>query len=752
MIRCRVEDHRLLTGAGHFIADLVAPGGVHAVVLRAPHAHAEILDIATKEALASQGVLAVLTGRDLIDAGLGGIPWEVPVPGHLDAEEGDPAVASPQSLLAVERVRYVGEPVAFVVAETLAQARDAVELVTVVYRALPSVITPMEALAEDAPRLHASNLCFQFSHGDPALTDATFAEAAHVVRLRAINQRLVAAPIETRGYTGVWDGARHTLHAAAGKPHPIRHTLARFVFGIPEQDIRVLVGDIGGGFGAKNVLYAEAALVLWAARLVGRPVRWQADRTESFLSDMQGRDHTSDAQMAFDAEGRAVAIRVRTLANLGAWLGPRAVNPAIVGAKTLCGAYRIPVGHIAVQGVFTNTVPTCPYRGAGAPEIMFLIERLMDLGARALGIGADEIRRRNLIPPEAMPLRTIGGVTYADCDFPAVMDMALARADWAGFPARHANSVAAGKLRGIGMSVALEAYGTSLGEQAKLILEDGRAELHIGTQSSGQSHATVYAMLIAERLGIASSDVVVIQGDTDRVAQGNGTGASRSLTVGGSAVTLACAAIIETGKDVAGQMLEAALPDLVFRDGRYEIAGTDRSVSLMQVAERAGGLAACEFFRATADNFPYGCHVAEVEIDPETGMVRLLRHVAVQDSGNVASRMVVEGQMQGGIAQGVGQALMEFCAYDGEQGQVLSASLMDYALPRAEDLPSFDIALHAVPSRSNPLGAKAVGEAGPTAAPPAIINAICHAIGVAHIEMPATSERIWRALNPPRQH
>ena len=745
-MRHRVEDGRLLTGAGRFVADLALDGCAQAVLLRSPQAHAEILRIDAEAARAAPGVLAVLTGADVVAAGLGGIPWEVPVPGHLDAAEGDPNVAAPQSLLAVGRVRYVGEPVALIVAETLAQARDAAELVAVEYCTLPAVITPAAALAEDAPRLHASNLCFRFTQGDAAATEAVFANAAHVVTLHAVNQRLVAAPIETRGYAGLWDGARYTLHAAAGKPHPIRRTLARFVFGIKEADIRIVVGDVGGGFGAKNVLYAEAALVLWAARMLGRPVRWQADRTESFLSDMQGRDHTSDAAMAFDAQGRALAIRVATRANLGAWLGPRAVNPAIVGAKTLCGAYRIAVGHIAVEGVFTNTVPTCPYRGAGAPEIMFLIERLMDLGARASGLGADEIRRRNLIPPEALPSRTIGGVIYADCDFPTVMDMALRRADWAGFAARRRASAEAGMLRGIGMSVALEAYGTSLGEQAELVLADGRCELRIGTQSSGQSHATVYAMLIAERLGISASEVVVIQGDTDRIAQGNGTGASRSLTVGGSAVTLACAAIIERGKPVAGQMLEAALADLVFRDGGYEIAGTDRRVALMQVAERAGGLAACELFRASGDNFPYGCHVAEVEVDPQTGVVRLLRHVAVQDSGQVASQMVVEGQMQGGIAQGVGQALMEFCAHDADSGQVLSASLMDYALPRAEDVPHFDITLHSVPSGSNPLGAKAVGEAGPTAAPPAIVNAICNALDVAHIEMPATSERVWRAM------
>ena len=739
----RFEDERLLTGRGRFIADLRVPGEVHAVVIRSPHAHAALGAIRVP---AMPGVLAVLTAADVAADGLGGIPWEVAPPG-VTAAEGDPAVAAPQMLLASGRVRYVGEPVALVVAERSDQARDAAEAVEIEYEPLPAVVDPRVALAPGAPLLHAAgNACFRFGHGDAAATEAAFAQAAVQVSLHAVNQRLVAAPIECRGYCGVWADGRWTLHAAAGKPHPIRRTLARFVFGVKEDRIRVLVGDVGGGFGAKNVLYAEAALVLWAARRLGRPVRWQGDRAETFQSDMQGRDHTSDAAMAFDAGGRIQAIRIATLANLGAWLGPRAVNPAISGAKLLAGTYRVPAGRIEVTGVHTNTVPTCPYRGAGAPEIVFLIERLMDLGARRLGLAPDEIRRRNLLPPAALPCATVGGLTYADCDFPAVLAQALDAADWAGFAGRREGSAARGRLRGIGLAMSIEAYGPVVEDAAALSLDpDGSAELRIGTQSSGQSHATVYATVVAARLGIPPAAVRVVQGDTDRVASGHGTGASRSLTVGGSAAQRSADAAIEAGHAVAAAMLEAAAADVEFHDGQYRVAGTDRAVPLRDVVREAGGLAATGVFRPSGYNFPYGCHVAEIEVDEATGTTQMLRYTAVQDSGRAVSAAVVHGQMHGGIAQGIGQALLERCVFDGQSGQLLTGSLMDYALPRSADLPAMAIRLHELPTGSNPLGAKAVGEAGPTGAPPAVINAIADALGIDHIEMPATPERVWAA-------
>ena len=740
----RFEDERLLTGAGRFIADVRIPGTVHAVVVRSPHAHALLRSICIATA---PGLLAVLTAADVAADGLGGIPWEVAPPG-ITAPEGDKAVAAPQTLLADRRVRYVGEPVALVVAERLDQARDAAERLTIDYEPLAAVVLPEAAAAPGAPLLHdGGNICFRFGHGDAAATDAAFAQSAVHVTLRAVNQRLIAAPIECRGYVGVWERGRWTLHAAAGKPHPIRRTLARFVFGVAEDRIRVVVGDVGGGFGAKNVLYAEAALVLWAARRLGRPVRWQADRSDTFQSDVQGRDHTSDAAMAFDAEGRITAVRIATLANLGAWLGPRAVNPAVSGAKILAGTYRVPAARIDVTGVHTNKVPTCPYRGAGAPEMIFLLERLMDLGARRLGLAPDEIRRRNLLPPDALPCPTLGGVTYADCDFPAVMAQALAGSDWAGFPARRTDSEARGMLRGIGLSMSIEAYGPVVEEAAELSLDpDGSVELRIGTQSSGQSHATVYALLLSERLGIAADQIRVVQGDTDRIARGNGTGASRSLTVGGSAAVQSAEQAVEAGRQVAATILEAAAADIVFQDGRYQIAGTDRAVTLQDVVREAGGLSAVAVFRPSGYNFPYGCHVSELEVDPATGVTTPIRYTAVQDSGRAVSQSVVHGQLHGGIAQGIGQALLEHCVFDADSGQLLSGSLMDYALPRCTDIPILAIALHELPTGSNPIGAKAVGEAGPTGAPPAVINAIVDALGIDHVEMPATPERVWRAL------
>jgi carbon-monoxide dehydrogenase large subunit len=749
----RQEDERLLTGQGRFVADRSMPGAAHGFVLRSPHAHATIRSLDLDAARAAPGVLAVLAGSDTEADGLGGIPWEVApprAPGQPAPQEGDPAIAMPQPLLARHRVRYVGEPVLLIVAERLHQARDAAELAVIDYEPLPAIVGSSAALAPNAPILHGSadNVCFRFGQGDDAATRNAFAAAATRVELHAVNQRLVAAPIECRGYAGTWDGeaGRWTLHAAAGKPHPIRRTLARFIFGVPEDRIRVVVGDVGGGFGAKNVLYAEAALVLWAARRLARPVRWHADRTDGFASDMQGRDHTSDAALALDADGHILAIRIDTLANLGAYLGPRGVNPVITGAHILAGTYRIPAGRIDVAGLFTNTVPTCPYRGAGAPEVIFLIERLIDLAAQALGLPADEIRRRNLLAPEDLPCPTVGGVTYADSDFPAVLERALAEADWAGFPSRRAAACSQNRLRGIGLAMSIEAYGTAFAEAADLRLApDGAAELRMGTQSSGQSHATLYALLVRELLGL---DARVIQGDTDLVASGNGTGASRSLTVGGSAVLRSCEAIIAAGLPHASSMLEAAAADIEFASGRYCVAGTDRTVSLTEIVRQAGGLQAAETFRATGYNFPYGCHVAEVEIDPATGVVTLARYTAVQDSGRAVLPAVVLGQMQGGIAQGVGQALLEHCAFD-EAGQLITASFMDYAMPRFGDLPPLAISLHELHTGSNPLGAKAVGEAGSTGAPPAVINAIVDALkpfGTEHVEMPATPERVWRAI------
>jgi len=766
----RFEDARLVRGRGRFVADIAMPGMLHAAVLRSPHAHAGIRGIDTTAASALPGVLAVLTGADLAAEGIGGIPWEVrppPPPGTDPAglpPEGDPAVAPPQPALAQGHARYVGEPVALVVAESLETARDAAELVQVDYEPLPALASAVAALAQDAPQLwpqFPGNRCHVVEKGDAAATAAAFARAAHRVALEVVNQRLVPNPIEPRAYLGSHDAAtgRFVLHANAGKPHPIRRTLARFVFRVPEQAIHVLAPDIGGGFGAKNVLYPEEILVLWAARRLGRPVRWVQERSEAFLGDMQGRDQVNCGELALDAEGRVLAIRVHSIANLGGYLGPRAVIPTISGLKLYSGVYRIPAAHIRVEAAFSNTVPTCPFRGAGHPEAIFLVERLMDAAARALGLDPVELRRRNLIPPGAMPYRTAVGVTYDSGDFPANMARALALADHAGFAARRAASAATGRLRGFGLANCIESCGSGFDEGAEIRLApDGSATLLIGTKSSGQSHETVYAQLLADRLGLPASAIEVVQGDTDRIASGNGTGACRSLTVGGSAALLTAERLIETGRPIAAGLLEVAAEDLEYGAGAYRVAGTDRGVTLAEVARAAAeagsegngiGLVARERFKPADGTYPAGTHVAEVEVDPDTGAVRLLGYTIVHDAGRVVNPLVVAGQLHGGVAQGVGQALLERAAYDPDSAQVLAGSFMDYAMPRADDLPGFALALTETPTAINPLGAKSIGEAGPTAAPPAVIGAILDALaplGVRHIDMPATPERVWRAI------
>ena len=759
----RVEDERLVRGAGRFADDVDAIGHLIAVVLRSNRAHARVLEIRTEHAKALEGVRAVLVAADLAADGIGAIPWEVcpPLPaGQPPPVEGDPAIAPPQPLLAGDRVRYVGEPIALIVAGSRSQALDAAESIEVEYEDLPANCAAAKASDPGGLLLHdqfEGNVCFKFGLGDAEAAEAAFANADLVVELSAINQRLAPVPIEPRSYVAAWDAGteRWTLHAAAGKPHPIRHTLARFIFGVAEDRIRVVVKDVGGSFGGKNVLYAEAALVLWAARRLGQPVRWTQERSESFLSDVQGRDHDSRAALALTRDGKMLGIRVNSIVNLGAWLCPRGVMPAISGTRLVSGVYRIPAVRFDVTAVFTNSVPTGPYRGTGAPEVMFVLERLVDLAASRLGIPAIELRRRNLLQADGQAVVTGGGHYYTACDFPAVFDRAMKLADWEGFPQRRAASKLRGVRRGFGVSYSIEAFGARYGEEAEVrIAADGSVVLLIGTQSAGQSHETVYASIAAERLGIPLERISVVQGDTDRIARGNGTGASRSLTVGGSAVLGACEAVLQAGLDHAAVQLEAAPADVVIEGGRYRIAGTDRSVGLEEVASRCGGLQATGAFKPEKFNFPYGCHVAEVEVDEETGQVTLLDYSGVHDCGRPISRSVVLGQLHGGLVQGVGQALFEAVVHDPASGQVLSGSLMDYALPRADDVPGFRIELFELPSSSNPLGAKAVGEAGPTASPPAVINAIVDALtelGVRHVEMPATPERVWQAIQAARQ-
>jgi carbon-monoxide dehydrogenase large subunit len=740
--RPRAEDARLISGKGRFVADFTMPDMLHAVVLRSPMAAGRIRLLDIEAARAVVGVVGVYTAADLAADGLGGIPWEVCPPGfeHLAAFPGDPAVAEPQPLLAAGHVRYVGEPVALVVARTEAAAFDGAEAVLLDIDQDPAAVDPRAA---DSVTL------FDAQVGDPAPLPSLFAAAHAIVEVETHVPRLVAAPMETRGYLASFDAetGQWTLVASAGKPHPIRDTIATHVLHVEPARIRVIAPDIGGGFGAKNVAHAEAALVLWAARRLGRPVRWICGRGESFLSDMQGRDHFISARLAVDADGRFLALQYEAWVNLGAYLAPRGVIPCMSGVKVLTGPYRVTAASGRVRAQLTNTVPTCPYRGAGAPETAFVVERLVDKAAHRLGLDPAEIRRRNLVPPDALPYRAPTGAVIHSVDFPAVLERAVSRSGWTARPS-------SGVLRrGIGMAFAIEGFGTSYDEAAEILVDGaGRVEIRIGTKSSGQSHETTYAQVAADALKIDADRITIVQGDTALIQRGNGTGASRSMTTGGSAILATAARLIETGKTIAAELLQCRPEAIAYRAGSFEVARGGASVSLASVAAAApeGGLHVTASFRPTDSSFPGGCHVAEVEVDTETGTVRVLAYTAVHDAGTVVNPTVVEGQMHGGIAQGIGAALMERCCYDPDSGQAITASFLDYAVPRSSDLPCFDIDLFGTPCRSNPLGAKAVGEAGTVVAPGAIANAIVDALrplGIDHIDLPATPDRVWRAIH-----
>lgn len=760
----RVEDERLLTGQGRYIADLAFDGMTHMAVVRSLYPHADIKDIDTSAARALPGVLGVWTGADTTADGLGGLPWERrPFNVPADLPTGDPAIGQPQPVLAHKTALYLGQPIAIVVAESAVGALDAAEAVEVVYEPLAPLMDVREAVKEGAHQLWAQspgNQCFGFQVGDPAATATAFENAAHVETLSSDNGRLVQNPLETRGYVGLWDDAeaRYTLHAAAGKPQTVGRALARDVFGLPEDRVRAVVGDVGGGFGAKNPLYPEQALVLWAARKLARPVRWLAGRGETFLADYQGRGQSADAAMAFDADGRILAVRVRALADLGAYLGPRGSTAPNMWRTMGCSLYHFPVVDYDIRALHTHNMPTCPYRGAGAPEAIFVLERLLDMAAEVLGLSAAEIRRRNLVSPDAIPYRTAIGTTLDSGNFAEIMDSAEKMADLPGFAARQAASEAKGMLRGIGYGNLLEACGAGIADRAVVSCRpDGRVQLRIGTMSNGQSHETVYAQMLADCLDIDMDCIELIQGDSNETPWGMGTGASRSMTVCGSALVLAADTLIENGREIAANMLEAAATDISYDNATYTVAGTDRAVGLFEVAARAvaagapadRGLEAENLYDPTAPTYPNGCHIAEVEVDPETGAVRLENYVMAQDVGRVLNPMVVEGQMTGGVAQGVGQALLEWTVKDPESGQLLTGSFMDSAVPRADELPPFSTELHEIPCQNTPTGVKSVGEAGPTGAPAAVINAIVDALrplGVRHLEMPATPHAVWRAI------
>lgn len=760
----RWEDLRLVTGSGYFTDDIELAGAAHGWVLRSTYAHAEIAAVDTSAARDAPGVLAVLTGDDVTADGLGDMPCVFP----LKNRDGTPRHDTPRPILAIGKVRHVGQPVAFVVAETLDQARDAAELIEVDYRELPAVVDVRAAVETGAPQLFdhvPGNLCFDWENGDKAATDAAFAEAARVVSLDLVNNRVVANSMEPRNAIGDYDPAtdRVTLYSSTQGPHFVLDPLAEAVLKLPKEKVRVVTPNVGGGFGMKAFLYPEQCLVTWASRRLARPVRWQSDRSEGFMSDSQGRDHRSHAELALDVEGRFLGLRVTSHVNLGAYLSQMGAFVPTLSTDMVAGLYTTPAIYVTVLGCLTNTVPVCAYRGAGRPEAAYLIERLADAAARELGLSPAEIRRRNLIPPDALPYTTATKVTYDSGEFQAIMEECMRQADWDGFEARRHEAEARGRLRGIGMATYTERCGGGFPETAIVTFGDDDAiTIAIGNQEFGTGLITAYRQVTAEYLGVDPDRVRVLMGDSDRVQRGL-SGGSRGLPVGGSAIAVASERIVEKGKPIAAHLLEAAAVDIEYGEGRFRVVGTDREISLFEVARAARdqarlpegmeptGLDETYSHNPTGATFPNGCHVVEVEIDSDTGTVEIARYTVVDDFGRIINPVMLEGQVHGGIAQGLGQALWEHTVYEDGTGQLVAGSFMDYTMPRADNLPFVHFATRNVPCRNNPLGVKGSGEAGAIGAPPAVINAIVDALhartGITHVDMPATPDRIWRILH-----
>ena len=762
----REEDCRLLTGRGLFLDDLSLPGQAHGVVLRSPHAHAAIDRIDTARAARAPGVLAVLTGRDVRADGLGSLQCEE----DRTRPDGGPMPRPPQPALVADRVRFVGDYVAFVVAETEAQAHDAMSLIAVDYAPLPAAVSIADALAPGAPSVWEDcpdNICFSHGEGDAAAVAAAMAAAPHVVERDLAVNRITAVAMEPRGCIGEYDrrADRYTLHTGLQNPHQARNELALNVFGVAETRIRVVSGDIGGSFGMRGANYRELVLVLWAARRIGRPVKWVSSRTEGFATDDHARDNISTLALAFDDDGRFLALKVATRANLGAYLSVRGPRPPIGNLGTLAGIYRTPAVLVEVTGVFTNTTSTSPYRGSGAPEAAYVTEHMVDIAARARGLDRAEVRRRNAVTPAMMPWTNALGHVYDVGDFPANLERALDRSAYDGFADRRARSAARGRLRGIGLAATVKKTSTPNIEGAEIRFDpSGTITLVMGTVSHGQGHETVFKQILCQRLGVAPAAVRFVQGDTDIAAYGKGTFNSRSLTIGGAAVMVAADKVIDKGRRIAAHLLEAAAADVVFDGGGFSVGGTDRRAGLGEVVEAAfapqrlppdiePGFGARGFYAPRYWNWPSSAQVCEVEIDPETGAVAVERFVCISDAGTVVNPILYHGQMHGGIAQGIGQALLEDIRFAPDSGQLLTGSLMDYALPRADDLSPVEVASLPRPTASNPLGTKGVGESGPTGALPATMSAVLDALaplGVEDVAMPATPERIWRAIRKAR--
>ena len=758
----RVEDRRFITGRGNYLDDINRRHQAYAFMLRSPHAHAVVRAVDTAAALSAPGVLAVYTGADLARDGIGTIPCLSAVTNR----DGSPSAMPPYPAIARDRVRHVGDTVAMVVAESIAAARDGAEMIAVDYEPLTAAVDTVQALRTGQPQVWdeaPGNLCFDWEVGDGAAVEREMTGARHRIAFELVNNRIVVNSMEPRGALGEYDRGEdsYTLWSSTQGSHFIRNLLAESVFKVPENRIRVVTRDVGGGFGMKLFLYPEHILVLWAAKKLGRAVKWTPERSDAFLTDTQGRDNVTRLELALDDELRFLALDVEIVANMGAYLSNFAPEiPTASGAVMHSGVYAIPAIHVGVKGVFTNTVPVDAYRGAGRPEAAYAVERLIDYAAHRLGVLPQELRRRNFIKPEAMPYQTALGLNYDSGEFARNMDQALAAADVAGFPARRAGARARGRYRGLGHAVYIEQSGFPPDEFAELRFDpSGALTILMGTQSSGQGHQTAYTQLAVERLGIAPDKVRVVQGDTAAISFGRGTGGSRSIPVGGASLAQAADKLIAKGRHIAAHLFEAAEADVEFADGVFTVSGTDRRIGIEEVARAAfnpaqqapgvePGFAETGHFTPPQPTFPNGCHVCEVEIDPETGRIAILRYLVVDDFGTVINPLLLRGQVHGGIAQGVGQAMLEHCVYD-ENGQLLSGSLTDYALPHADDLPALEFSYNVVPCRTNPLGVKGAGEAGAIGAPPALVNAVIDAVaelGIGNLDMPLTPERLWRAL------
>ncbi len=775
----RVEDKRFITGKGNYTDDIVLPMMTYAVMVRSPYAHAKILNVDTSQAEALEGVVAVYTGKDIVDAGVNGVPcgWQV------NFRNGDTMKEPPHPLLVHDKVRHVGDTVAMVIAETKAAAVDASEMIMVEYEELPAVADASQALASEAPQVHEDapgNLCFDWELGDKAKTDAAMESAHHITTLEFTNQRVIPNAIEPRVAIGHYEdaGDKYTLYTSSQNPHLIRLLLSAFVLGIPEHRVRVISPDVGGGFGSKIFHYTEEALVIWASKKINRPIKWTAERSESFLTDAHGRDHQSKAEMSFDADHKITGLRVSTDANLGAYLSTFApCVPTWLHGTLLQGLYTTPAIYVMVNGVFTHTTPVDAYRGAGRPEATYLLERLLDTAARELGTDPVELRLKNFIPAfdgvKQPGYETQVALTYDSGDYHKAFNRALEMLDYPALRKEQEDARKEGRYIGIGFSTYIEACGIApsavvgaLGARAGLyesaqvrVQPTGKVSVYVGSHSHGQGHETTFAQVVADKLGIAMDDVEIVHGDSESVAFGMGTYGSRSLAVGGSAIVKSVEKVLEKGAKIAAHKLEAAEEDLEYANGQWTVKGTDKSIGFGDIALTAyvphdypqglePGLDFSSFYDPANFTYPYGAHICVVEVDPDTGEVKIKRFVACDDVGNVINPMIVDGQIHGGIAQGIGQALLEGALYD-ESGQLINGSYMDYAMPRADDLPMFEVDRTETPCPHNPLGVKGAGEAGAIGSTPAVVNAVLDALAPFHVkdlQMPLTSEKVWRAM------